>query len=95
MPVSAKHLRDKARERVRQHRAQRAEAGEQRLEIRLPADVVAALDATRGALTRSDVMLEALADWLHRRQPTPPAPALAPVPTPAGKKTRRPRRITT
>ena len=66
MPVTAKHHRDKASERVRRHRAQRAKAGELRLDIKLPADAVAALDAARGSATRSDVMLEALADWLHR-----------------------------
>jgi hypothetical protein len=91
MPVSAKHLRAKARERVRRYRAQQAEAGERRLDIKLPADVVAALDAARGSATRSDVMLEALKDWLHRRQPAAPAPAPSPAPV---RRTRRPRRIT-
>jgi hypothetical protein len=90
MPVSAEHYRAKASERVRWHRADRAKAGERRLDIKLPAEIVVALDATRGTVTRSEAVLEALADWLHRRQP----PAPAPTPPPAGK-TRRPRRITT
>jgi hypothetical protein len=90
MPVSAEHDRAVAAERLRRHRARRAEAGERRLDIKLPAEIVAALDTTRGTVTRSEAVLEALADWLHRRRPAAPTP----TPPPAGK-TRRPRGITT
>jgi hypothetical protein len=88
MPASAAHYRAKAIVRMRRYRARQAEAGELRLDVKLPADMVAALDAARGSATRSAVMLEALGDWLHRRQPATPAPA----PPPAGKAPRRPRR---